>query len=101
MKRFISLFCVGSLVVNAILLFILLASAGATHLASERLENSTGQKKVKNENAALGAIDAKTWSELNGEDLPHLVSRLRAAGFPPAIVRSILRYLVDQQFEER
>lgn len=48
--------------------------------------------------APLDATDAgKPWARLGTENLPSLVARLRAAGFPP----SVLQAIVNQRFELR
>lgn len=44
------------------------------------------------------AIDPKTWASLDTPDLPDLVARLRAAGFPADLVRAIIRATVAEQF---
>jgi hypothetical protein len=41
------------------------------------------------------------WSALESDDLPGLVARLRAAGFPPALVRAIISAQVDRRFQAR
>jgi hypothetical protein len=46
-------------------------------------------------------IDPKTWSSLAGEDFSTLVARLRAAGFPPSLVRAIVRAQVTESFAAR
>jgi hypothetical protein len=44
---------------------------------------------------------AKLWTQLQTEDLPALVARLRAAGFPPNVIRSLIRSLVDARYASR
>ena len=47
------------------------------------------------------ALSPKTWSALQANDLPGLVARLRAAGFPPDVVRAIVGDEVQKQFLDR
>lgn len=44
---------------------------------------------------------AALWQQLRTEDLPTLVARLRAAGFPPTVVRSLIAGEVDARFAAR
>jgi hypothetical protein len=44
---------------------------------------------------------AAIWQQLRAEDLPTLVARLRAAGFPPSVVRSLIAGEVDARFAAR
>ncbi len=44
---------------------------------------------------------AALWQKLGTEDLPTLVARLRAAGFPPSVVRSLIAGEVDARFAAR
>ena len=44
---------------------------------------------------------AALWQQLRTEDLPTLVARLRAAGFPPSVVRSLIAGEVDARFAAR
>src|SRR5207245_2401401 len=64
-----------------------------------------GQKKIFADNAVVGAVDggqlAQAWERLHGGDLTTLPARLRAAGFPPAVVRALVREEVDAQFGAR
>jgi hypothetical protein len=47
------------------------------------------------------AIDPKLWASLQTDDLPDLVARLRAAGFPKDVVRAIMAGLIGEQFAAR
>lgn len=46
-------------------------------------------------------VDPALWTNLGGEDLPTLVSRLRGAGFPPSVVRAIVAAQVNESFAAR
>lgn len=41
------------------------------------------------------------WTDLKTDDLPSLVARLRAAGFPPNVIREILRTQVNARYNSR
>ena len=47
------------------------------------------------------ADERKTWDRLRTDDLAALVTRLRAAGFPPGVVRNIIGTLVRERFDAR
>lgn len=53
------------------------------------------------EQARSAAVQAKLWSALASDDLPVLVSRLRAAGFPPSVIRGIVTAEVQKRFSAR
>ena len=53
-----------------------------------------GQKKAPTRPAAK----ADAWSALDTEDLRALVARLRAAGFPPGVIRDIVSAKIDARF---
>jgi hypothetical protein len=63
----------------------------------------------KNGSAVSAATDgklaskasARTWERLRSDDLKALVPHLRAAGFPPDIVRQIVFALVKERFDTR
>lgn len=46
-------------------------------------------------------VDGQTWASLQRDDLPGLVAHLRAAGFPPEVVRAILTAQIREQFAAR
>jgi hypothetical protein len=46
-------------------------------------------------------IDQHVWPDLQTDDLSALAARLRASGFPPALVRAILAAQIDEQFAAR
>ncbi len=45
-----------------------------------------------------GQPGAKTWAALKGEDMASLIARLRAAGFPPSVVRAIVKAQLDEKY---
>jgi hypothetical protein len=46
-------------------------------------------------------VDPRTWASLNTGDLKSLAGRLRSAGFPPKLVRTIIKAQIDEQFRPR
>lgn len=54
--------------------------------------------------AAAPRVDAtspKLWSTLSADDLPALIARLRAAGFPAALIRDVVNGLVNARYNAR
>jgi hypothetical protein len=51
--------------------------------------------------AAQAAARAQLWAGLQSDDLATLVARLRAAGFPPALVRAIVGARIEARFAAR
>lgn len=51
--------------------------------------------------AAKAAADAQVWESLHPDDLKGLVASLRAAGFPPAVIRSVVSSLIGARFASR
>lgn len=51
--------------------------------------------------SARPAPDAQTWPRLDTTDLASLVARLRAAGFPPAMVRALVLARLNEQYAAR
>jgi hypothetical protein len=47
------------------------------------------------------APTAPLWTALETSDLPTLISRLRAAGFPPAVISAVLGARIEAQFSAR
>lgn len=85
-----------SLAVNAALVVALLLHGTDTPSASAVAVNSAPPTPVK-----PPSIDSHVWSDLKTEDLPALVARLRASGFPPEVVRAIVRAQIDESFAAR
>ena len=50
---------------------------------------------------AKAAAEAQVWESLHPDDLKGLVARLRAAGFPPSVIRSVVSSLIAAQFAPR
>jgi hypothetical protein len=96
----------GSLVANAALLALLVAGTNAT----DRTTPSTVTRDTPSHRAAPSTStagdattspDAAAWASLKPAELPGLLDRLHAAGFPPAIARALLAEQVRLQFAPR
>jgi hypothetical protein len=44
-----------------------------------------------------GNPGARTWAALKGEDLKSMIARMRAAGFPPGVIRAVAKAQLDEQ----
>lgn len=62
---------------------------------------STAGAAPRSAPAATSAPSTRLWSTLATDDLTALVARLRAAGFPPSIVRGILNAEVNARYDAR
>jgi hypothetical protein len=72
-------------------------------VAARKIQQAAERERRQKHQAAEVAREnqAALWSALDSEDLPTLIARLRAAGFPPAVVRAIVSARVDRRFNER
>ena len=82
------------------------ASAGSPAAAAlaEKSAGSSGSAAPvpsADSTAAQTTQFAKSWSELQAGDLKTLPERLRAAGFPPSMIRAIVAAQVNEQFSAR
>lgn len=62
---------------------------------------SAGSAPAKALTTKAAAAEAEVWDSLHPEDLKGLVARLRAAGFPTSVIRSVISSLVDARFASR
>ena len=103
---------VASLAVNAAVVTLYFKqSSGATSAGSaavaalpEKSAGSSGSAAPVPSAASAAAQTtqfAKSWSELQAGDLKTLPERLRAAGFPPSMIRAIVAAQVNEQFSAR
>lgn len=51
--------------------------------------------------SAPPALNAGIWPSLKSDELPTLIARLRAAGFPPEIIRALIAAQVSESFAAR
>lgn len=96
-----SLILTGSLVANAALLVLLIAGMSAdkpTPVLTSSPSNLAGATAARD---SAPAADAKTWANLNPDELTGLFERLRAAGFSRAVARALLAEQVRGQFASR
>ena len=93
----------GSLAANAVLLalFISGAFAGSDSTPAAPNANATASHAVAAAAASAADIDPATWTNLQPDDLPGILARLRAEGFPLEMVRAIMGELVRVQFAPR
>jgi hypothetical protein len=94
-----SVLLAGSLVANAALiaLFIAGASGGTTSPATTPTD-SRPAAKAPIAGEANAAVDPAAWANLTPEKPATLLARLRAAGFPPAMIRALIAEQVRVQF---
>ena len=99
-----------SLAVNGALVAALVGQFPAlTHLgveiagAANPTAGSAQTKSTASEtNAAASSATAQIWSLLRtNDDLPTMIARLRAAGFPPSVIRSIVAAEIGDRFVAR
>jgi hypothetical protein len=105
-----SLLLIGSLAVNAAVLALYFskssaagdaAATGAAPTASARGgATGTGPSPAATTAAAHDSLK-QAWAELQTGDLTTLVARLKAAGFSPSMIRSIVAAQVNEQFSAR
>ena len=112
-----TLLVVGSLALNGALLAVYVSRTQSSSPVSGNLDNSGAAQSVgttasgaaskppvaaEKSKAALGAAPTKeTWAKLNTGDLRALAARLRAAGFPPSVVRAVIYAQVNESFKSR
>src|SRR3954470_5924802 len=97
-----------SLVANAALIGLLIFQPHESALTPASVDPIAAKAATAQAPGAKssGAADASTaesahtpWNRIQSDDLPALVSRLRAAGFPPTIVRRVIGTLVSEKFD--
>jgi len=96
-----TLLLAGSLAANFALAAVFFAGASASHVVSSNSSLPARPATTAPGSAAKTAIDAETWTRLQTDDLPAFLARLRAEGFPPALVRAIMAEQVRVQFAPR
>jgi len=105
-----ALFFAGSLLANCALVGLFafkptLAPAafrsffGSTSASAEN--STTASPKPAPRATRANASPAQLWSTLKSDDLPSLITRLRAAGFPPDIVRAVVSSMVSEPYRAR
>ena len=110
--KFSSLVLTASLLANATLVAVLAfgptdsspatsSSSRAAGATADGLPADAAAATGKSAGASAKAPAPAPWDRLHTDDLATLVTRLRAAGFPPAAIRRIIGTLVSEQFDAR
>jgi hypothetical protein len=97
--RLFPLILAGSLAANAALVALLVI--GATDDATDIKPAPVAEKKLVTDRHAADSSGAETWAALHAEDLPTQVEKLRAEGFPPALIRAIIGARIHESYAER
>jgi hypothetical protein len=95
-KKLFPFLLAASLAVNAALALAYLLGPATSKPAAPAVAASATSAKP-----ALPKVDASVWPSLQTADLSDLVSRLRAAGFPPDIIRAMLAAQISEGFAAR
>jgi hypothetical protein len=77
------------------------SSATGKTAAVAQADISDSSATKPSEPAGAANLPATTWSALQTSDLSTLVTRLRAAGFPPEVIRRIVSDQLEQAFAKR
>lgn len=75
--------------------------AKARAIQAQQRAKRVAAARAEAEEAKAATAQSKLWSTLRTDDLRTMVARLRAAGFPPAVVRGIISAEVQAQFSDR
>jgi hypothetical protein len=97
----LTLFFVLSLAANAALVTFAFRSKSGPFFdfgVPAKSAPAAGASVAGGSSSPLNGIDAKTWSVLQTGDLKTLVARLRAAGFPPALIRAIVSAQISERY---
>jgi hypothetical protein len=92
MKRLLAIALVTSLVLNAVCAWLLFAPGEGPAVAPPRIADRA---------ATPPPLTPQIWRSLETGDLPALIARLRAAGFPPDIVEAVVGTKVRELFAAR
>ncbi|MBL9186054.1 MAG: hypothetical protein JNK23_01110 [Opitutaceae bacterium] len=102
MKPFLSLLLAVSLAANATLAYF--AFSGSSRLTAELNAQAAAAQAAATKArapAARAPVEADTWARLKTDELSALAPRLRAAGFPPEVIRTMMSALVAEHFAAR
>ncbi|HUR56982.1 MAG TPA: hypothetical protein VM029_04700 [Opitutaceae bacterium] len=97
----------ASLLANAILagVFVFRGGTPSSVGSSSGRVTSTGAASAATPTAGVqkgssaSAANASTWAQINTNDLPTLVARLREGGFPPTVVSRVISRLVTERYD--
>src|SRR5438132_12053022 len=96
MKILFRILTAASLLANVLLLAALVAGHHEARPAT-----AAAVKAPAPASAPKPAFDGQTWTTLQADDLPALLQRLRAQGFPIEIIRAILAAQLRAAYAER
>ena len=91
----------GSLAANAVLLGMVVVGSSADSGSAARLPGGTAATAKTSARGNPDSPGPEAWAGLQADDLARQRDRLRAAGFPPEIVRAILSAQVQETFAAR
>jgi hypothetical protein len=91
----------GSLAANAVLLGLMAVNSSADPDAAAKQLRATVAAAKARPPATAATPPPATWTELQADTLAGQRDQLRAAGFPPEIVRAILGAELSESFAER
>ncbi|MBC7369613.1 MAG: hypothetical protein H7343_22825 [Undibacterium sp.] len=96
----VSFLIAASVVANGALVAVLLtrSPAPASTTSSSTLPTSAKTGAAPEPAGAATAVDPQLWSDLTAKDPAALLAKLRAAGFPPSVVRAILTAQIRADF---
>jgi hypothetical protein len=100
----VSLAVNGALVAALVGQFPALTNLGVTIAGGSNVTPGSAMTKTDSSAAKVASLDtgARIWSLLRtSDDLPTLIARLRAAGFPPAEIRAIVAAEIGERFAAR
>lgn len=96
-----TLLLAGSLAANAVLIGMIALGSSSDSASTTGAPREKLAAAKTTASADPTAPNAETWEELQAADLPAQRDRLRAAGFPPELVRAILAAQVSESFAAR
>src|ERR1051326_3809253 len=76
------------------------SASGAAQHSGDASGNSSAQSGTATANGG-GKVDPTLWSKLSAGDYAATVAKLRAEGFPPSLVRAIVRAEIAESFAAR
>jgi len=99
--KFFPLVLAGSLAVNATLIAMIIAGSWGEPTPTALRPHDASSDGATSISGAPSAISSEAWADLHSDDLATHRDRLRAAGFPPELVRAILGAQVRESFAAR
>jgi hypothetical protein len=95
-----NLILAASLTANAVLVAVVAIDAPGVFHFGQSIPAESAAAAVRHAaqpDSLDGNPDARKWATMKGEDLKSLVAGLRAAGFPPRVIRAIAKAQLDDQ----